>query len=79
MVRKHTEGIRGAMNDLIERQEKLIFVNHSIISKQYFQMKSINSFNGNRCYLKFVFNLKLNKYLCMEGYNIIKFCYEKSI
>ena len=78
IVMEHTDGLHGAMSELMKRQKGLMMKNHHIICSEYLQLKVVHhnhSPNGSQSNL---FLFEASYCLCMEGYYFINKCYDNA-
>lgn len=74
-VIQHTEGMYGAMKELMKRRNSLMLKNHNIICREFLQFNVIYQSHFQQGSKTDQFLFSDFHYLCLEGYNFIKKSY----
>ena len=77
-VLEYTDGMHGAMYELMMRQKKLMLTNHELICHEYLQMNIIKQSHSLQGTHSNTFLFQASYFLCVKGFNIIKKSYINS-
>ena len=75
---EHIDGLHGAMSELMKRQKCVMMKNHHIICSEYLQLKVIHQNHSPKGCQSNLFLFEVSHYLCLEGYYLIKKCYDNA-
>ena len=66
-VLEYTDGMHGAMYELMMRQKKLMLTNHELICHEYLQMNIINQSHSPQGTHSNTFLFQASYFLCVKG------------
>ena len=75
---EHTDGLHGAMSELMKLQKCLMMKNHHIICSEYLQLKVIHHNHSTKGCQSNLFLFEASHCLCLEGYYFIKKCHDNA-